>query len=77
MYVRKCAAALFASVAMTLTMAVPSAAETVCPDGYNPVPSIVAPDADKNGNGIVCVKGPQGGNGHFNVKDDKGFTNTP
>jgi hypothetical protein len=30
-------------------------------------------DRDKNGNGIVCAKGPQGSNEHFNAKDEKGI----
>ena len=47
----------------------------VCPDSYQPVPVIVLPPdgkiPDRNDNGIVCVKGPQGSNEHFNAKDDK------
>ena len=38
-----------------------------CPDGYTPVPFLAAPDDDKNGNGVVCIK-PVGS--HDNIKDD-------
>ncbi|HEX8065858.1 MAG TPA: hypothetical protein VF520_04970 [Thermoleophilaceae bacterium] len=32
-----------------------------CPDGYTPVPFLVAPAEDGNGNGVVCTKVyPQG-----------------
>ena len=44
----------------------------VCPDGYYPTFNIFVLDPpDKNNNGLVCVKGPQGENQHFNTKDDK------
>ena len=47
----------------------------VCPDGYQPVPIMALPPGekipDRNDNGIVCAKGPQGSNEHFNTKDDK------
>ncbi|HEX8065859.1 MAG TPA: hypothetical protein VF520_04975 [Thermoleophilaceae bacterium] len=32
-----------------------------CPDGYQPVPFLVSPTEDRNGNGVVCAKPyPQG-----------------
>ena len=48
----------------------------VCPDGFFPAPVMALPPgegekADRNNNGQVCAKGPQGSNGHFNVKDDR------
>jgi hypothetical protein len=52
---------------------------SVCPDGYQLYPSIVLIDGaqtDKNNNGFVCIKGPQGSNDHFNGKDDKGIQYT-
>jgi hypothetical protein len=54
---------------------------TGCPNGYEPTPAQALPPgqfqgADANQNGVVCAKGPQG-NGHFNVKDDKGNTVSP
>ena len=53
-----------------------------CPDHYQPVPTQALPpgdfdDEDNNNNFIVCAKGPQGSNQHFNVKDDKGDVATP
>lgn len=38
---------------------------------YLLVPAAFDPDADKNGNSFICLKGPQGRNGHFNTTDDK------
>jgi hypothetical protein len=53
-----------------------------CPDNYQPIPTQATPDTkkkekDRNGNFIVCAKGPQGSNQHYNVKDDKGDTVSP
>jgi hypothetical protein len=52
-----------------------------CPDHYQPAPTIAVPpgsrDRDNNNNFVVCVKGPQGSNQHFNVKDDKGEVVSP
>ena len=52
-----------------------------CPDHYEPVPTMAAPpdqqSKDHNMNLFVCAKGPQGSNGHFNVKDDQGMTVSP
>ena len=46
-----------------------------CPDGYELTPVIAIPPGekvpDRNNNGVVCAKGPQGSNEHFNTKDDK------
>jgi hypothetical protein len=54
-----------------LVMAPPSAADEnafgTCPDGYTPVPFVFAPDEDRNGNGVVCVKPVDA---HVNTKDD-------
>jgi hypothetical protein len=52
----------------------PASAESFivnCPDHYYPAPAAGGPTDDRNSNGFICVKGPQG-NDHFNVKDDKG-----
>ena len=38
-----------------------------CPDGYTPTPLIADPEADRNGNGVVCVKFLAN---HDNVHDD-------
>ena len=67
-------------------IAIPSGSATAetllyrCPDQYQPVPTQAVPpqkkDKDRNMNFVVCAKGPQG-NGHFNVKDDKGETVSP
>jgi hypothetical protein len=47
---------------------------TGCPKGWTPTTPAGLPPGqetrDRNGNGTVCAKGPQGHNGHFNVKDD-------
>jgi hypothetical protein len=53
-----------------------------CPDHFQPVPTQALPpgefeDKDNNNNFIVCAKGPQGSNQHFNVKDDHGQTVSP
>ena len=69
-------------------IAIPSANSTAedfvysCPDYYQPVPRIALPpgefdDKDQNNNFVVCAKGPQGSNQHFNVKDDKGEVVSP
>lgn len=60
-------------------MAVPSSAGAQpsptpgrCPDNFVPVLAFVATGSqDHNGDGWVCVKGPQGSNQHFNTTDDK------
>src|SRR5918992_2826025 len=49
---------------------------TGCPKKWEPAPTGALPpgefeNRDHNGNGTVCVKGPQGSNQHFNVKDDQ------
>lgn len=50
---------------------------TGCPKKWAPVPTQAFPtpqEKDRNMNGTVCAKGPQGENGanpHFNVKDDQ------
>jgi len=55
--------------------------KTACPKKWAPATTQAFPtpqDKDRNGNGVVCAKGPQGENGanpHFNVKDDR--TNEP
>lgn len=52
--------------------AAPSPTPGRCPDNFQAVPIFVATgDKDRNGDGWVCVKGPQGSNGHFNTTDDK------
>jgi hypothetical protein len=52
--------------------AAPSPTPGRCPDGFQPVLIFFATgDRDHNGDGWVCVKGPQGSNGHFNTTDDK------
>ncbi len=67
----------------TAAVLVPSSSATaedfvvVCPDKYYPMLAAAAPEKDRNDNAFVCVKGPQGHNGHFNVKDDKGETVPP
>jgi hypothetical protein len=47
---------------------------TGCPKKWTPVTEMGLPqgsrDRDNNENGIVCAKGPQGSNQHFNTKDD-------
>jgi hypothetical protein len=48
---------------------------TGCPKKWQPAPTMALPpgqfeNRDHNNNGTVCVKGPQGSNEHFNVKDD-------
>ncbi len=52
-----------------------SAERDACPPEpqSGPVPALPPEDWDKdrNNNGIVCAKGPQGSNSHFNVKDDQ------
>jgi hypothetical protein len=52
-----------------------------CPDNFQPVPAQALPqpkkDKDKNNNFMVCAKGPQGSNQHYNVKDDHGATVSP
>jgi hypothetical protein len=52
---------------------------TGCPKKWQPAPEAAAPpnNRDHNDNDIVCVKGPQGHNGHFNVKDDNNQTVSP
>lgn len=42
-----------------------------CPDGYTPTPAVLAPDEDKNGDGVICVKAVDG---HVNTKDDPNGT---
>jgi hypothetical protein len=50
----------------------PSPTPGRCPDSFMPVMSFAATgDKDHNNDGWVCVKGPQGSNGHFNTTDDK------
>ena len=53
---------------------------TGCPKKWEPATTMALPpgqfeNRDHNDNGTVCVKGPQGSNEHFNVKDDQ--TNGP
>ena len=64
-----CVCAACAAVAGT---AAPGSADPIglCPDGYVATSAALDPSADKNANGVICAKGPQG-NGHFNTKDDK------
>ena len=69
---------VLAGLALGTALPSPAAADQTgtCPDGYQPVPVIVLPPEeglgkDRNNNGIVCAKGPQGSNVHFNVKDDQ------
>ena len=51
----------------------PASALPSCPDGFVLVPAAFsAKNQDHNGDQLVCVKGPQGSNGHFNTTDDKG-----
>jgi hypothetical protein len=81
MKIRRFAATSTIAVATCCAFAPPQAAGdtfvVVCPDGYEWVPAMALPpdqqDRDKNGNGIVCAKGPQGSNEHFNAKDEKGI----
>jgi hypothetical protein len=43
-----------------------------CPDSFHAAPAFTQTGSkDHNGDGWVCVKGPQGSNGHFNTTDDK------
>ena len=67
---------VLAGLALGTALPSPAAADTTgsCPDGYQPVPVILIPEGeakDHNNNFIVCAKGPQGSNSHFNVKDDQ------
>ena len=56
--------AVLVSLAVALPIGQSSAEENElgrCPDGYTPVPFLVAPFEDRNGNGVVCAKPyPQG-----------------
>jgi hypothetical protein len=60
-----------ASSFVVLVVAGPSAADEnllgTCPDGYTPAPFLLAPDEDKDGNGVVCFKAVDD---HENIKDD-------
>lgn len=53
--------------------------KSACPKNWEAVPTQALPGTsrDNNGNFIVCAKGPQGSNGHFNVKDDRTNQNVP
>jgi len=51
--------AALVSLAIVVPAAPSSADENIfgrCPDHYTPVPFIVAPFDDRNGNGVVCAK---------------------
>ena len=63
-------APLACAAAITLAPAPAAGDVFTCPDFYFLAPASVAPDKDKNGNGFVCAKGPQGENAHVNSKDD-------
>lgn len=49
--------------------------KSACPKSWSPVPTQALPpgsnNKDNNMNFVVCAKGPQGSNNHFNVKDDR------
>jgi hypothetical protein len=69
---------VLAGLALGTAMPSPAAADLTgtCPDGYQLAPIQALPpeegaDKDRNNNGFVCAKGPQGSNDHFNVKDDQ------
>jgi hypothetical protein len=64
-----------AAVAIPVTDAAAKQTKSACPKSYQAVPTQAVPpgekDDDRNDNFVVCAKGPQGSNGHFNVKDDR------
>lgn len=61
------------AVAVAAVIAVPSGSSAEdgipgeCPDGYTPMPVFLAPDEDRNGNGVVCTKFV---GSHQNTHDD-------
>ena len=77
MKIRRLAAISTIAAATALPFASGSAIgdPTPCPDGYELTPVIAIPPdqkvPDRNNNFLVCAKGPQGSNEHFNTKDDK------
>jgi hypothetical protein len=72
MRIRIMLAASIATLAVAmLAGAAPSGADEnvwgECPDGYTPTPFLAAPQDDRNGNGVVCVKFV---GSHENTHDD-------
>jgi hypothetical protein len=72
MRIRITLVATVATIALAMLVpAAPSGADEnafgTCPDGYTPTPLLVAPEEDRNGNGVICVKFV---GSHDNTHDD-------
>jgi hypothetical protein len=48
----------------------PSGPPAPCPSSFLAVPAVVAPDADKNTDGIICIKATPSQNERFVIMDN-------